>query len=180
MSRNLCTILAVFIGCTTSLVADERTDKALEATKQHMRSFLSADFEKLAETYDATVTLMPGHEFLKPRYGFAADENRAKATVVDRDKFIGKFKELAKDAPKRSAEKIDAMMSELRYVTLEVSPESPSAIPSAPVSTTDGKLHFPISDGDVLIEVSPPVGDFILFHLREKDGAWKVVSEYLD
>ena len=40
-----------------------------------------------------------------------------------------------------------------------------------------------IEDGDILFEVGPAKprkGDFLLFQLRLLEGAWKVVTEYLD
>ena len=44
----------------------------------------------------------------------------------------------------------------------------------------DGKLHFTVVKGDVVVKVSPPKGDFLLLHLRSTNGKWQVVSEYLD
>lgn len=51
-------------------------------------------------------------------------------------------------------------------------------------ATKSAKTHleqlFKVKKGDVLLKVSPPKGDFLLLHLRQIDGSWRIVSEYLD
>lgn len=43
------------------------------------------------------------------------------------------------------------------------------------------KLQFTIVDGDVLIKAVPPKkGAFIMLQMRQIEGSWKVVAEYLD
>ncbi len=74
----------------------------------------------------------------------------------------------------------EAKLGELRYEPLEIAEGDFAADPADPVKTSDGRLHFAIKKGDVLLNVSPPKGDFVLLQLRKGDGGWQVVSEYLD
>lgn len=45
------------------------------------------------------------------------------------------------------------------------------------METADGKLHFAIPPGNVLIKPGNPAGHFTLAPLREAEGEWRVVAE---
>ena len=153
---------------------------AIEVAKTHLDSNLKWNFKKLSETYAPKVTLMPGHEFLKEEYGLAGAGGRDKGGEIDRDKLIAAMKKASADRRERPQERIDKLLKSLTYEVIETKEGDFATEASDPVGTPDGKLHFAIKKGDVLLKVAPPKGDFLLFHLRKKDGAWSVVSEYLD
>ena len=72
------------------------------------------------------------------------------------------------------------MLKGLNYEALDAPPGEFAADPADPVDTPDGKLRFDIKQGDVLLKVSPPTGDFLLLQLRKIGNEWKVVAEYVD
>ncbi len=78
------------------------------------------------------------------------------------------------------AEKIAAMMESLKFEALKTTLGDFATQSSDPVGTPDSKLHFTIKEGDVLIKAAPPKRDFILLQVRQVEGAWRVVAEYLD
>ena len=155
-------------------------DEALHVTKSHLRNFLHADHGKLQESYASKVILMPGHEFLKIEYGLATEPGRKKSIEVNSEKLIQAMKKASEARPARPAEKISAMLESLKFEVQKAEVGDFVATPSDPVGTPDAKLHFTIKEGDVLVKVSPPRGDYILLQLRQVKGAWKVVAEYLD
>ena len=155
-------------------------DAAIAIAKDHLKSTLTRDFKVLGKTYAPKVTLMPGHEFLKPEYGLAEAGDRSKAVELKRGKLIAAMKKDVAGQPARPLERVEEKLKTLRYEPLEIAEGDFATAPSDSVKTPDGKLHFAIKKGDVLLKVSPPRGDFVLLHLRKGDGGWQVVSEYLD
>ncbi|MDB4713152.1 hypothetical protein OAF41_00180 [bacterium] len=164
-----------FAGVST---ADQKS--AIEVAKAHIQSNLTGEYKKLAETYAPRVMLMPGHEYLKERYGLAEAGARGKGAEVDRDKFIASMEKASGGRPALPKEHADRILGTLGYESVEVEEGDFATAASAPVGTPDGKLHFMIKKDDLLIKVAPPKGDFILLHLRREGDSWKVVSEYLD
>ena len=156
-------------------------DGAIEAAKKHLGYTLKkSDHEKLGKTYAPTVTLMPGHEFLKEEYGLAGEDGRDKGAEVDRAKLIAAIVKASADRPDRPADRIEKKLGRLAFEIIEAKEGDFATDASDPVGTPDGKLHFSIEKGDVLLKASPGGGDFILLHLRKIDGSWMVASEYLD
>ena len=155
-------------------------DNAVDASKAHLNAFLRADYKKLEDTYASKVVLMPGHEFLKVEYGFTKEPGRKQATEVERAKLIQAMMKAAEGQPARPADKIAAVMESLRFEVMETTLGDFATQSSDPVGTPDSKLHFTIKKGDVLVKAAPPKGDFILLQMRQADGAWRVVGEYLD
>jgi hypothetical protein len=155
-------------------------EEAIESAKTHLNRSLHGNNKELATTYAPKVTLMPGHEFLKEEYGLVGDGGRAEGAEVERDKLIAAMETAAAGRPARPAERVDALLETLKYEVIEVEAGKVKVDPSDPVGTPDGKLHFEVKEGDVLLKVSPPKGDFIFLHLRKVDGNWLIVSEYLD
>lgn len=153
---------------------------ATKAAKAHLDSFLKGKHGELARTYAPKVALIPGHEFLKAEYGLAGDGTRAEGAEVGRDKLIAAMEKAAAGRPDRPAGRVDALLETMKYEVIEVAEGKVGIDPSDPVGTPDGKLHFEIKKGDVLLKVSPPKGDFLVFHLRRIDGSWRIVAEYLD
>ena len=176
MKTTMITVTALLM-LGGALLAD---DKAVDASKDHLSSFLRADYKKLEDTYASKVVLMPGHEFLKIEYGLTAEPGRKKATEVERGKLIQAMMKAGEGRPARPADKIAAMMESLRFEILRTTVGDFSTQSSDPVGTPDSKLHFTIKEGDVLVKAAPPKGDFILLQLRQAEGAWRVVAEYLD
>lgn len=160
--------------------AGGNTPSAIKSGKEHVRHVLSADLDGLKNTMAPMVTLMPGHEFLKPEYGFAKDPKRSVAAKVERKKLIEIFSKKMKGRAQPPKEKIDGKMKVLKFENLPIVVGDFATDPSDGVATPDGKLHFQTREGDVVLKVSPPKGDFLLLHLRLVDGKWRVVSQYLD
>lgn len=169
--------VTAFLMIGETLLAD---DKAIEASKNHVNSFLRADYRKLEETYASKVVLMPGHEFLKMEYGLTAEPGRKKATEVECGKLIQTMMKAGEGRQPRPTDKIDALVESLRFDVLSSTVGDFSTQSSDPVGTPDSKLHFTIKEGDVLVKVAPSRGDFILLQLRQAEGRWRVVAEYLD
>ena len=148
-------------------------DQAVDASKPHLDAVLRSDFKKLENTYASKVILMPGHEFLKTEYGLTAEPGRSKATEVERAKLIQAMTKAAEGRPVRPAAEIATLMESLEFEVLNA--------PVGDFVAPDSKLQFTIKEGDVLVKAAQPKGgDFILLQLREEEGAWRVVAEYLD
>jgi hypothetical protein len=153
---------------------------AIAAAKTHLTALLTSDFATMEKTYAEKVILMPGHELLKPEYGFTDQPDRKTATEAAGPDLAKAFQKASAKQDPRPPEKIRTMIDSLKFEVLENGPGDLATEASDPVKTPDGKLHFAIRDGDVLVKASPERGDFALFQLRQVDGAWRVVAEYLD
>jgi hypothetical protein len=155
-------------------------EEATKSARTHLDQLFKGRHRELSATYAPKVTLMPGHEFLKKEYGLVEDGARAKGAEVERDKLIAAMEKAAADRPAKPADRVDAFLETMKYEVIEAAEGKVGTAPSDPVGTSDGKLHFEVKKGDVLLKVSPPKGDFLLLHLRQIDGSWRIVSEYLD
>lgn len=145
-------------------------DAAIEVAQAHIRSNLGSDFEKLALTYGSRVMLMPGHEFLKKKYGLAGAGGLEKGAIVGRDGLIEAMAKASAGRPALPQQHVERILGNLKFESIEVH-EGDFA---------SGELQFKIRKGDSLIQVAPPKGDTILLHLRMEEGSLRVVSEYLD
>ena len=152
---------------------------AIEVAKSHVSSNLTSDHKKLAETYAPNVVLMPGHEYLKEKYGLAKAGARGKGAEVKRGKLIATLTRASAGLPAFPVEHAERVLDKLKYQSVKVHEGDFATDPSDPVETQDGKLHFMIKKGDLLIKVAPAKGDFVLLQLREEDDSWRVVAEYL-
>ena len=153
---------------------------AIEVAKAHISSNLSSDHKKLVETYAQKLTLMSGHEYLKEKYGLAGDGARATGAEVEGSKLIKAMVKSSADKPTLPMEHAKRILDKLKYESIEVHEGDFTTDASDTVKTPDGKLHFMIKKGDVLIKASAPKADFVLLQLRVEEGSWRVVSEYLD
>ena len=174
------TLMATFAALLMLVGTLSANEEALDATRSHLSSFLHADYEKMGDSYASKVTLMPGHEFLKTEYGLTTEPGRRKAVEVERETLIRAMTKATEGQPDRPAEKIAGIFESLRFEVVAAPAGDFAATPPDPVGTPDSMLHFKIVEGDVLVKVSPPRGDFILLQLRHIDGAWRVIAEYLD
>lgn len=154
-------------------------DGAILAAKAHMRGFLKSDFEKMAKTYAPKVTLVAGHEMLKAEHGLAGAGGRDAAITVGSAELLAAM-EKAFDGPLMPADQIEKFFEVITFTSLETKVGDHAIDPPDPVATPDGKAHFAIVDGDVLIKAGPEKGDFILLQLRQMEGGWRVVAELLD
>lgn len=171
-------VLLIFLAAApTQAIAD---DEAAEAGTTHLDSLLNGDYAALAGTYADKVVLMPGHEFLKDEYGLAGPKGRDEAVAVERATLLEKMNAADAGRKQRTADERVALMKSLTFTVLEVAAGDFATEASDPVGTADGKLHFMIREGDVLLKVAPPKGDFLLFQLRQIGDGWRVVAEYLD
>lgn len=155
-------------------------EAVIEAAKFHVANVVKRDAQKLVETYSSKISLLPGHEYLKVEYDLAGPDGRDKGAEVDREKLIAAIGKEVEQSPARSGERVDALLKSLAYTEIKTAPGEFITGSSDPVGTPDKKLHFMIQQGDVLLKVSPPKGDYLLFQLRQEQGKWRVVAEYLD
>ena len=154
------------------------SSSATEAAKRHLKQFLGGDFDKLEKSYADTVTLVAGHEFLKPEYQLAPDGERNRSAKVERSKLM---QTIQKNPKKLPAERIEKLLAAMNFETLKAAPGEFATDPPDPVDTPDGKIRFQIKPGDQLIKVVPKKGgDFLLFQFMPVDKEWQVVAEYLD
>ena len=152
--------------------------------KKHVKAILSKNLGDLYTTYDKTVRLMPGHEFLKAEYGLS-NQGRNVASIVKRADLLNTMGDKINDRPKRGknavAQEAERRMKQLRFELLEIKEGDFVVAPSDKVGTPDGMLHFDVKKGDAIYKVTPPVGDFLLLQLRDTNkGYWRVVAEYWD
>jgi len=155
-------------------------DGALEAAKAHIAGIMSKDPRVLAATYAPKITLMPGHEFLKERYGLAGKDGRMKALEVESVKLLEVMEKSMEGQAKAPNEQVEAFLKVLKFEPLEIK-EGDFAVQSPnPTGTPDNMLHFQVLKDDVIFKVSPPRKDYIVLHLRQLEGVWRVVSECFD
>ena len=171
------TMMALLIAVALSVGQAKDTDAqatgspaittAVGTAKEHVRALLGQDYEKLKETYPTKVFLMPGHEVLKDKYGFAGPEGRVKGKAMTRAKLIRAMKKANKDRSPPPGPVIDKGLKKVTFKSLKVKPGDYVMEPPQPVETLDGKLHFSIEGGDELIKVAEKNGNVILFQLRQ-------------
>lgn len=170
-------IPAILNLLTSPCGADEG---AIESAKTHISWVIKGNHKELATSYAPEVMLMPGHEFLKAEYGLVKEGGRATGAQVASDKLIAAMEKAAADRPAPPAERTDALLDSLTYEVIEAAASDAGLAPSDPVGTPDGNLHFQVEAGDVLLKAALPLGDFILLQMRQIDGTWRVLGEYLD
>lgn len=153
---------------------------ATKVAKFHITNLLKGDFEELSNSYSKDIQLMPGHEFLKKRYKLSKDGDRSKSITIPSHDLIASMIKSAEGRPKKLEEQIEALHKSLKYELVKTPAGDFAIEPADPVATPDKMLHFTIKKDDVLLKIGPPEGDYLLLHLREINGKWKVVSEYLD
>jgi hypothetical protein len=148
--------------------------------RQHVRSFLEGNFDKMAESYAAEIRLMAGHEMLKADRGLVDEGARATGASVKRAAMIGALKREFGGRDVVPEDKVETILTAFAFTRLEAAAGDFSTDPADPVDTPDGKLHFDVEPGDAVFKVGPEKGDFLLFQLRQTGGRWQIVAEYLD
>ena len=155
---------------------------AIPVAREHIHAIIhhiNGTWKQVPEKlqYAPVVQLMTGHELLKNRYGLAPAGARATGAEVAGTKLVEALSEVETD---KSPEKLNQLLESLRYEKVEAPVGKFITNSTDPVKTPDGKLHFVIQEGDVLLKISPPEGDFLLLQLRKAGGKWAVVAEYID
>ena len=153
---------------------------AESSAKGYIKSFFFGDAEALSNTHSAKVYLMPGHEFLKEEYELAKEKDYNTGLEVSKEKLLAVMEKSFPKRKKMPEDKVLEMLNSLSFKVIETTAGDFATDPSDPVGTPDGKLHFQIKEGDALVKVSPPKGDFLLLHFRKEAEKWLVVSEYID
>lgn len=164
-------IPALLILCACLCQAEQGP---LNTAQLHIEGFLRCDSRLLAATYAPRVTLMPGHEFLKERYGIAGEEGRSKKLEVESERIIEALERVNKNRTADVGERIQKLLESLKYEQVEI---------EGGKLELDGDEHevdVVIQEGDVFYKISPGESDFLLLHLRQIDGIWRVVSECID
>lgn len=172
------TLLMIFFF--TIIAHDDQETEALDAAKTHLIAFISLDTKTLESTFSDSVQLMAGHEFLKAKYKLVENGARNKGAAVKRELLLKVITESSADRPKPPVEKVKPKVDTLTFSVLKTKEGEFITSAADPVGTPDGKLHFNIIKGDVLVKAAPPKGDFVLFQMRKETGSWKVIAEYLD
>ena len=170
---------ALEIQCTVVEPELSPTVAAIETAKIHVRSIIlhingGAPKALKGVKYAPKVQLLPGHELLKDKFQLAPAGARAKGAVVARDKLIPAMAKVQVVRQKQfMIEKMEQLLKTLKYTPMKTKE-------GAFVINADGKLHFTIKKGDILLKISPPRGDFMLLQMRLQKGNWAVVAEYID
>jgi len=163
-------------------VALPDTQSATEVAAGHVRSFMEGKFDKMTDSYAAKVRLMPGHEMLKAEYGLAGEGARTTGATVDRAKLLGASMKAFGGRPVVPPDVLEKLLTAFEFQVLGPGLGDHGVDSPDPVDTPDGKVHFIIKQGDVLLKFAPKngKGDFLLFQLRQVAGGWRVVAELLD
>jgi len=170
---------ALEIRCTVVEPELRPTVTAIETAKIHVRSIIlhingGAPKALNGVKYAPKVQLLPGHELLKDKHHLAPAGARAKGAVVARDKLMAAMAKVQVVKQKQFViEKMEQMLKTLKYTPMKTKE-------GAFVVNADGKRHFTIKRGDILLKVSPPKGDSLLLQLRLQKGNWVVVAEHID
>jgi len=170
---------ALEIQCTVVEPELSPTVEAIETAKIHVRSIIlhingGAPKALKGVKYAPKVQLLPGHELLKDKYQLAPAGARAKGAVVARDKLIPTMAKVQVVRQKQfMIEKMEQLLKTLKYTPMKTKE-------GAFVINADGKLHFTIKKGDILLKIAPPRGGFMLLQMRLQKGNWAVVAEYID
>jgi hypothetical protein len=170
---------ALEIRCTVVEPELRPTVAAIETAKIHVRSIIlhingGAPKAPKGVKYAPKVQLLAGHELLKDKFQLAPAGARAKGAVVARDKLMAAMAKVQVVRQKQFViEKMEQMLKTLKYTPMKTKE-------GAFVVNADGKRHFTIKRGDILLKVSPPKGDFLLLQMRLQNGKWVVVAEYID
>jgi hypothetical protein len=153
---------------------------AIEAAKEHILAVLTGDLEGMGKSFAKSVILMPHHELLGKRHGFAGKDGRKVPTRVEGAKVAAAYKKHVGDP--KPVEQARAMLNQVKFTAIKAKVGDFAIAPpdAEPLKSPDGKLHFQMKEGDALIKFQPPRGDFILFQLRAIGGTWRVVAEYWD
>lgn len=172
-------ILLPLLFLTSSAFAEEG---AIPAAREHIHAIIhhiNGTWRQVEEKlqYAQVVQLIPGHELLKDRYGLAPAGARATGAEVTGAKLVEALSKVETD---KSPEKLNELLETLSYEKVDAPVGKFITKSTDPVDTPDGKLHFFIQEGDVLLKISPPKGDFLLLQLRTNGGIWAVVAEYID
>ena len=152
-------------------------DEAEEFIKSHVANLMSKNASELSNSYASKVQLMPGHEFLKPKYPIGANDADGTGAQVDRKRLLEVFPAVLSKSrlqPIKQVLNMNVVVVETKANHYWVSP-SDSALPQ------DGQLEFSLVSGDVLLKASRSGhSDSAWFQVRRIDGTLRVVAEYLD
>ena len=165
---------ALEIQCTGVEPELSPTVAAIETAKIHVRSIIlhiNGGAPKGVK-YAPKVQLLPGHELVKDKFQLAPAGARAKGAVAARDKLIPAMAKV-QVVRQKQLEKMEQLLKTLKYTPMKTKEW-------AFVINADGKLHFTIKKGDILLKISPPRGNFMLLQMRLQKGNWAVVAEYID
>ena len=166
--------------CDGSLAQIEKAERAAitTAAQNHFRAVLAQDWVELDKDYADKVLLLPGNELLKSKTG---EREESKAVTVNKSELLTLMREKFAGRDLIKASRIDEFVNLFDYQILDTKLGDNAIEPADPVKTADGKLHFTMEAGDVLVKAIPKKGgDFLLMQFRDFDDRWKIVAEYLD
>jgi len=161
--------LLMGVGVLIAGLALAEEEPAVKAARQYLKAILSSDAPKVEAMLGQEITLLAGHEFLKPKFGLADDPGRKKTVTVSKAKYVTVLRPMLKRLKERRANpenKLNTLLAKMKFELLKQAP--------AP-------MKLKLMKGDRLVKVEERPGEaFILLQLRPAKQSWRVVAEYLD
>ena len=153
---------------------DAVDDKVFEKV---LKDFLRAKFKgEAAPFYLETVTLIPGHEYLKAQYGLSEDGDRSKPLTVPSEKIVKLDSDKGKAIPD---EKLDAIFAKMTVTNTQIGEDG-----DYPLKGEDGGKGGPsvaCKAGDVVVIGGfEGTDDIMALVLRKSGDQWKVAGEMID
>ena len=175
-------ILIALLSGISRLSAAEKKPPAYESRgKAFLVAKFTGDKKALEDFYADEVLLLPGHEYLKARYGFNPSGDRSKAKTIAKKELIKLDAKLAEKLSEEDCKDLIEFLKKSRFTFTVAKGEKTQMDPSDPVETPDGKLTLPTKKGDVIVKIQPePKADYLLYVLRKDKDRWKVVADYTD
>lgn len=146
--------------------------------KEFVQGFLETRFTKeadLAAYLGKEIVLLPGHEYLKKRYGLTDNDDRDDALTVESKRFLEVNAKLVGSLPDEKLKKLRDGIPGYGYEVRDLKPGINV------LGGPGGRIRFTGRPGDKAVFVRPkPKGDFLLYILRKAGEKWLIVAEYLD
>jgi hypothetical protein len=163
---------------------------AVERARIHLLNIMEGNIASLEDAYTPRVSLIQGHEFLKEGYGLYPLGSNGRAVHVDRERLVGIYKKAKSNRMRflQSRHGIRPVLwkpqiiADLHFEEVEMEEGSLPGMPSNSEFVKETWGFNIYRDGDVVVKVSRDESDllnFFIFHLREIDGEWKVIAEYI-
>ena len=174
-------LIALLSGISRFSAAEKKPPPYESRGKAFLVAKFTGDKKALEDIYAEKVLLLPGHEYLKARYGINPSGDRSKPKMIAKDELIKLDAKLAERLSEKDCKELIEFLKKSRFTFTVAKGENTKMDPSDPAGTPDGKLTLPTQEGDVIMKIQPkPKGDYLLYVLRKDKDRWKVVADYTD